>query len=290
MELACKSLVNEGDTVICEAPSFIGSINAFKSYNAHLVGIELEEDGMDLNRLEAALKANPNTKMIYVIPNFQNPSGKTTSLEKRKAIYALAKQYGVMIVEDNPYGDLRFAGENIPTIKSMDEDGIVIYAGSFSKVLAPGIRVGFCVAPAPVIGKMTVCKQVSDVHTAIFPQMLCDQFLERVDFVKHLERLAGIYRHKCNLMLDELDKNLNPAITFTRPQGGLFIWATLPEGGNMMDFCRRSAANKVAVVPGSAFLVSDDTPTRSFRLNFSTPTDEQIVKGCAVLGELSRSL
>ncbi|MBQ2756739.1 MAG: PLP-dependent aminotransferase family protein, partial [Oscillospiraceae bacterium] len=286
-ELACKALVNEHDTVICEAPSFIGVINAFKSYNVNLVGVELEDDGMNIEELEKAITTNKNVKLIYVIPNFQNPKGICTSIEKRKAIYELAKKYGVMILEDNPYGDLRFDGENIPSIKSMDTEGLVIYAGSFSKILAPGIRVGFTVAPTPVISKMTVCKQVSDVHTTILSQMICNEFMKRVDFDAHLDKLAGIYRHKCNLMLAEMDKKVNPKITYTRPQGGLFLWATLPEGVDMMDFCRRCAAEKVAVVPGSAFTVSDDVKTNSFRLNFSTPTDEQIVKGIEILGKIS---
>ena len=286
-ELACKSLVNEGDTVICESPSFIGVINAFKSYNVNLVGVDLEEDGINLEALEKAIRENKNVRLIYVIPNFQNPMGITTSLEKRRGIYELAKRYGVMILEDNPYGDLRFEGENVPSIKSMDTENIVIYAGSFSKVLAPGIRVGYSVAPAPVIQKMTVCKQVSDVHTTILSQIICSEFLKRVDFDAHLARLAGIYRHKCGLMLSELDKKVNPSFKYTRPQGGLFIWMTLPEGVDMMEFCRRCAAEKVAVVPGSAFMVSDDVKTRSVRLNFSTPTDEQIVKGVDILGRIS---
>ncbi len=287
-ELTCKSLVNEGDTVICEAPSFIGVINAFKSYNVNLVGVELEEDGINLEKLEQAIKENKNVRLIYVIPNFQNPMGITTSLEKRRGIYELAKRYGVMILEDNPYGDLRFAGEALPSIKSMDTEGVVVYAGSFSKVLAPGIRVGYAVAPVPVIQKLTVCKQVSDVHTTILSQIICSEFLKRVDFDAHLAHLAAIYSHKCGLMLSELDKKVNPAFKYTRPQGGLFIWMTLPEKADMMEFCRRCAAEKVAVVPGSAFMVSDDVETRSVRLNFSTPTDEQIVKGIDILGRISR--
>ncbi|MBQ3049180.1 MAG: PLP-dependent aminotransferase family protein [Oscillospiraceae bacterium] len=289
-ELACKALVNEHDTVICEAPSFIGVINAFKSYNVNLVGVELEDDGMNIEELEKAITTNKNVKLIYVIPNFQNPKGICTSIEKRKAIYELAKKYGVMILEDNPYGDLRFDGENIPSIKSMDTEGLVIYAGSFSKILAPGIRVGFTVAPTPVISKMTVCKQVSDVHTTILSQMICNEFMKRVDFDAHLDKLAEIYRHKCGLMLSEMDKKVNPKIKYTRPQGGLFIWATLPEGVDMMDFCRKCAAEKVAVVPGSAFTVSDDVKTSSFRLNFSTPTDEQIIKGIDILGKISYTI
>ena len=290
-ELACKVLLNEGDTLFCEAPSFIGSLNAFKSYNVNLVGVPMEEDGMKLDALEEALKTANKPKLIYIIPNFQNPTGLCTSLEKRKAIYELAKKYGVMILEDNPYGDIRFAGENIPSIKTMDKDGIVIYSRTFSKTLAPGLRVGYVSAPKPVIQKMVVCKQVSDVHTNIMAQMICDEYLKNYDMDAHLEEIRAVYRHKCGLMLDEIDKNFSKKITVTKPEGGLFIWATLPEGSDMMGFCNTAVQKyKVAVVPGTAFLIHETDKTSSFRLNFSTPTDEQLIKGCEILGKLSKEM
>lgn len=290
-ELACKVLLNEGDTLFCEAPSFIGSLNAFKSYNVNLVGVPMEEDGMKLDALEEALKTANKPKLIYIIPNFQNPTGLCTSLEKRKAIYELAKKYGVMILEDNPYGDIRFAGENIPSIKTMDKDGIVIYSRTFSKTLAPGLRVGYVSAPKPVVQKMVVCKQVSDVHTNIMAQMICDEYLKNYDMDAHLEEIRAVYRHKCGLMLDEIDRNFSKKITVTKPEGGLFIWATLPEGSDMMGFCNTAVQKyKVAVVPGTAFLIHETDRTSSFRLNFSTPTDEQLIKGCEILGKLSKEM
>lgn len=290
-ELACKVLLNEGDTLFCEAPSFIGSLNAFKSYNVNLIGIPMEEDGMKLDALEEALRTANKPKLIYIIPNFQNPTGLCTSLEKRKAIYELAKKYGVMILEDNPYGDIRFAGKNIPSIKTMDKDGIVIYSRTFSKTLAPGLRVGYVSAPKPVVQKMVVCKQVSDVHTNIMAQMICDEYLKNYDMDAHLEEIRAIYRHKCGLMLDEIDKNFSKKITVTKPEGGLFIWATLPEGSDMMGFCNAAVQKyKVAVVPGTAFLIHETDKTSSFRLNFSTPTDEQLIKGCEILGKLSKEM
>lgn len=290
-ELACKVLLNEGDTLFCEAPSFIGSLNAFKSYNVNLVGIPMEEDGMKLDALEEALRTANKPKLIYIIPNFQNPTGLCTSLEKRKAIYELAKKYGVMILEDNPYGDIRFAGKNIPSIKTMDKDGVVIYSRTFSKTLAPGLRVGYVSAPKPVVQKMVVCKQVSDVHTNIMAQMICDEYLKNYDMDAHLEEIRAIYRHKCGLMLDEIDKNFSKKITVTKPEGGLFIWATLPEGSDMMGFCNTAVQKyKVAVVPGTAFLIHETDKTSSFRLNFSTPTDEQLIKGCEILGKLSKEM
>ena len=291
MELACKSLCDPGDTLICEAPSFIGSLNAFKSYNVNLVGVELDEDGMDPEKLEAALKANPNTKLIYLIPNFQNPTGKTTTLARRKELYALAQKYNTMILEDNPYGDLRFAGEDVPTIKSMDTDNRVIYAGSFSKVLAPGIRVGYGIAPKEVISKMVVCKQVSDVQSNNFGQMLAYRFMNEVDFDAHLARLRSIYKQKAERMMHGIEAHFSSKISYTRPQGGLFLWCTLPEGEDMMGFCKRAVSEyKVALVPGSAFMISENDVTYSFRMNYSTPTDEAIDRGTAVLGGLTKEM
>ena len=290
-ELSCKVMCNEGDTIITEAPSFIGSLNSFKSYNGHIVGVPLENDGVDLNALEDALRSGKNVKLIYLIPNFQNPTGLCTSFEKRKAVYELAKKYGVMILEDNPYGMTRFAGEPVPSIKTLDRDGLVIYSGTFSKVLSPGIRVGYVCAPKPVIQKMVVCKQVSDVHTNILAQMICHEFMTKYNWSEHLKMLPAVYRKKCELMLSEMDKHFSKKITYTRPEGGLFIWATLPDDCDMPAFCRKAVSEyKIAVVPGNAFMISESDKTSSFRLNFSTPSDEQIVKGIGILGKLSHDM
>lgn len=290
-ELAAKVLCNEGDTIICEAPSFIGSLNAFKSYNVNLVGVELESDGINIEKLEETIRENKNTKLIYLIPNFQNPTGLTMSLEKRKRVYELAEKYDIFILEDNPYGDIRFAGDDIQSIKSMDTGGRVIYSGTFSKVLAPGIRVGYCSAPKEIVSKIIVCKQVSDVHTNIWAQVLAERFLKTCDMEKHLVDIRKIYKHKCELMLSEIEKNFSGKVKFTKPEGGLFIWCTLPDDCDMMGFCKRAVAEfKVAVVPGTAFTINETDKTTSFRLNFSTPTDEQIVKGCELIGKLSKGM
>lgn len=290
IELSCKVMCNPHDTIICEDPSFIGSLNSFRSYEVNLVGVPVMEDGISIEGLKEAIKANPNTKILYLIPNFQNPTGITMSLEKRKACYEICRDNGIIIVEDNPYGELRYSGTPIPTIKSMDVDGIVIYCGSFSKVLSPGLRVGYVCANNDIIQKIVVCKQVSDVHTNIYAQMVCHEFMENYNFEEHVKSLQTIYKNKCNLMLDCLTKNLNPKIKFTKPDGGLFLWCTLPDNVNMMDFCKRAVLNKVAVVPGNAFLANEEGQTQSFRVNFSTPTDEQIIKGVELLGELTHDI
>lgn len=290
-ELACKVLLNEGDTLICESPCFIGSLNAFRSYNVNLVGVEMEEDGINLEKLEETLKTEKNVRILYLIPNFQNPTGRTMSLEKRKAVYQLACKYDFIILEDNPYGDLRFAGEHIPSIKSMDTEGRVIYSGTFSKILSPGFRTGYVSAPAPIIQKIVVCKQVSDVHSNIWAQVVCHRFMTSVDLDKHFAELADIYREKCSLMCSYIDNEFSKKITYTKPEGGLFIWCTLPEGSNMQDFCTKAVRDyKIAVVPGNAFSVNENEKSYSFRLNFSTPTNQQICDGMKILAAMTKEM
>lgn len=290
-ELSCKVLLNEGDTLLCESPSFIGSLNAFKSYNVNLVGVELEDDGINLEKLETALKTEKNVKLLYLIPNFQNPTGRTMSLEKRKAVYELACKYDFIILEDNPYGDLRFHGEDIPSIKSMDTEGRVIYTGTFSKILSPGFRTGYVSAPAEIIQKIVVCKQVSDVHSNIWAQVICHRFMTSVNIDEHFAFLRKIYREKCDLMCSYIDNDFSKKISYTKPEGGLFIWCTLPDDCNMTDFCTRAVRDyKIAVVPGTAFCIKETDKTSSFRLNFSTPTNDQITKGMEILASMTREM
>lgn len=288
MDLTTKVLCNEGDVVICENPSFIGSLNCFRSYGCKLVGVPVEADGMDVNALEETLKANSNAKFIYTIPNFQNPSGSTMSLEKRKRLYELAVEYGVIILEDNPYGDLRVSGEKLPTIKSMDTEGIVLYAGSFSKILAPGLRVAYCVGPKQILAKMTVGKQASDTHTPCLNQMIVDEWFKKYDVEAHITKIQGIYKKKLELMCDCIDRELGDFVEYVRPEGGLFIWCRLPDDVNMTEFVKKAVEKKVAVVPGNAFLTDENADSQYIRLNFSTPTDEGIINGVKALGEVAR--
>ena len=288
IELAAKVFCNEGDTVICENPTFIGGLNAFRSCGYNTVGVPIEEDGMNVEALEETIKATPNAKLLYIIPTFQNPAGITTSLEKRKAIYEVCKKYGLMILEDNPYGELRFAGTEIPTIKSFDTEGLVIYCSSFSKILSAGMRVGFVVAPEEVAAKMVVAKQSEDVHTNQFFQMLCYKFMTECDLDAHIAMIRQVYGRKCRLMLDCLEKELPAAVKFTRPEGGLFIWVTLPDGVDATAFLKACMAEKLMIVPGATFNCDVTEGSMSFRLNYSTPSDQQIVEGVARLGKVAR--
>ncbi|MEG0229424.1 MAG: PLP-dependent aminotransferase family protein, partial [Oscillospiraceae bacterium] len=279
----------EGDAIICETPSFIGSLNSFRSFNAKLIGVPVEEDGMNIQLLKNALENNKNVKMIYIISNFQNPSGITTSLEKRKEIYSLAKKHDVVVIEDNPYGDLSFTKKFIPAIKTFDDNGNVLYCGSFSKTIAPGLRVGFVCANKEIIAKMTVAKQGEDVHTNILAQMAVYNFMEKYDYKAHLEKLREIYKNKADLMLNGIKTHFPKEVKVTIPKGGLFIWCTLPENCDMLEFCSVAVKKGVAVVPGNAFMPNAEDKTTSFRMNFSTPTDQKIVKGIEILGEILKS-
>ena len=291
MDLLTKSLCNEGDVVICEEPSFIGSLNSFRSYKVRLRGVPMEKDGMDMEALEKALQEEKTAKFIYTIPNFQNPSGITMSLEKRKKVYELCRDHGVIVLEDNPYGDLRFAGEDVPSIKSLDTEGVVVYAGSFSKVISPGMRVGYVIGPKEVLQKMVVCKQGEDVHSNMWAQIVCHRIMTEYDYEAHLENLRAIYRRKSSILLEAMERYFKPlGITWSHFEGGLFAWCTLPDGVDMLEFVKKATEHKVCVVPGTAFLTDESEPCQSFRINFSTPTDEQLVRGIEILAETAKAL
>lgn len=291
MDLTTKVLCNEGDVVICESPSFIGSLNTFRSYGVRLVGVPLEDDGISIEGLRKALAENPTAKLIYVIPNFQNPTGITMSLAKRKAVYALAKEYQVVVLEDNPYGDLRFAGDSIPAIKTLDTEGLVVYAGTFSKILSSGTRVGYCAAPAELMQKLVVAKQCTDVHTSMLGQLVCYQFLQQTDLEQHMKGLTTIYADKCTHMLAEMDRCFPPEASHTCPQGGLFVWVTLPDGMDGTEFATRLVRDrKICVVPGTAFAIQEGELKQNIRVNFSMPSKEQITKGIEQIGALMQEM
>jgi len=290
IELLCKVLCNEGDAVICENPSFIGALNSFRSIGAETIGVPLTDDGIDTEKLEETLANTPKAKMLYVIPTFQNPAGTTSTLENRKKVYEIAKKYSLIILEDNPYGELRFAGENVPTYKSMDTEGLVVYCSSFSKILSAGMRIGYVCGPKALIQKMVVAKQGEDVHTNQFFQMLCHRFMTERDLDAHIAGINKLYGKKCALMLSELDKHMPKCVKYTRPEGGLFIWCTLPGGTDSSAFIKEALARKVAVVPGTAFNCDTEAKSDSFRLNYSMPSDEEIVKGIGILSDIAREM
>ena len=286
-DLATKALVNEGDAVLVEEPSFVGCLNCFRTYGAKLAGVPMDEDGVNLAALEEAMAREKNVRFFYTIPNFQNPTGITMSYEKRKRVYELAQKYGVVILEDNPYGELRFAGEPVPAIKTLDTDGRVIYCGSFSKVMAPAFRVAFLCADEGLMGPLVVGKQCADVHTNVLFQHICAEYLTKYDYAAHIAEIRELYAKKCRLILAALEREFHPSVRFTRPQGGLFISCTLPDGADAAEFVAEGIRRGVACVPGFAFMTDQKKPSSFFRMNFSTPTDEQIEKGVRILGRLT---
>lgn len=282
-----KVICNEGDIVLTEDPSFLGVLDSIRSNGANLVGVKMEDDGINLADLEEKLQIKPTPKFIYVIPNFQNPTGITMSLKKRKAVYELCKKYGVLILEDNPYGQLRFSGESLPPIKAFDEEGIVVYAASFSKIIAPGIRVACAVGKPEILSAIKKAKFLNDVHSTTWSQVICERILATCDMDAHIEKLKEIYGAKNKIMQDEIAKNFHPSVKYTKPEGGMFVWVTLPDGIDMNQFVAEALENKVALVPGTAFLADTTMPSQSFRMNFSTPSTEDIIKGIKILGELT---
>ena len=287
MEFAAKCLCNEGDIVICENPSFLGALNSFKSVGALLKGVEYKNGDLDLESLENLLVTNDNVKFIYLIPNFQNPTGMTMSLETRKKVLELAYKYDVLILEDNPYGDLLFEGKPIQSIKSLDDKGVVIYAASLSKIIAPGMRVACCIAPKEIIEKFTVAKQANDVNTNLWAQKVMAHYLNDYDMEEHIHIIRQIYKNKCELMLSYMKEYFHPDVQYTHPTGGMFIWVTLPDDVDMLEFVQKAIEQKVAVVPGNAFLDDDTKECHSFRMNYSTPTNEKIKEGVKILGEIT---
>ncbi len=284
IELAAKCLINEGDAVVVEEPSFIGALNAFRSYNAELIGVPLMSDGMDIDVLKEKLKLAKRTKLMYVIPSFQNPSGYTATLEKRKLIYEIALKNNIIIIEDNPYGELAFEGKKLPAIKSMDTEGIVIYCGSFSKILAPGLRVGFVCGHRDIISKLVVAKQISDVHTPMLTQLMVYNYLQKYDLDAAVAKMRALYKEKCGIMVESIEKYFPKEVKHSSPDGGLFVWCDMGEGYDAAAVAKEIVKDNVVFVPGSTFMVDMDAPCSCFRLNYSSMSSEKIVKGIELLG------
>ena len=288
IDLTVKTLVNEGDTVLVEAPSFIGGLNSLRSYGANLKGIRVSEDGLDTDAVEEIVKKE-KIKLIYTIPTFQNPSGITMSLAKRKKLLELAVEYDFYILEDNPYGELRFRGENIATIKSLDTEGRVIYAGSFSKTLSAGMRLGWAIAREDIMKKMIYCKQVADVHTPVVTQMAAYRFFENFDFNLHIQKSCALYGERARAMQEAIRQYFPKECTATDPEGGIFLWCTLPEGADSDALLKEAVARNVAFVPGSSCMIRPEDGKPYFRLNYSLTQPDKIKDGICLLGEVIKN-
>lgn len=282
MDLLCKALINPGDVILVENPSFLGNLQCMKLYQAKLVPVESDENGLIPDKLETAILEH-HPKMLYTIPTFQNPTGKTLSLERRKPIAEMAAKYGMIVAEDDPYRDLRYAGTPIPSIKSFDQEGWVVFLGSFSKIISPGLRVGYMAGDPRILRKCTIGKQSSDVHTANLNQAIVDQFLRRNLLPEHIRTICASYKEQMTAMMEELTR-FPEGTRYTRPEGGLFIWVELPSGINAKELLDKVIPRGVAYVPGTHFF-TDGGHENTLRLNFSASTIEQIHRGMNILRE-----
>ena len=286
MDLLCKALLDPGDTVLVENPSFLGNLQCLKLYQANLVTVESDEDGLIPDDLEMKIKKY-HPKLLYTIPTFQNPTGKTLPDSRRKAVADLANRYGMVVAEDDPYRDLRYEGEKVRAIKSYDQNGWVMFLGSFSKTISPGLRIGYIAGDAGIIRKCTIGKQSTDVHSANLNQAVVDQYLRRNLLPDHIRSICKGYGAKMHQMLQYLEQ-FPEGVSFTRPQGGLFIWAELPVHIDTVKLLSKAVERKVAYVPGTYFC-ADGGHLNTLRLNFSNSTPQQIETGMSILNDLIKS-
>lgn len=283
LDLVGKAFVDPGDTVLVEQPTYLCALDVFRSYGANFASVEMDEDGMKMGALEEALKANPNTKLIYTVPNFQNPTGRTMTEERRKQLAELAEKYDVYVLEDNPYGEIRFAGQHVPAVKSFDKSGHVFYMSTFSKTLAPGFRLGWLVADKAVVNKLTVLKQSADLHTDNLAQFAVAQFFADNDVDAHVKEISALYGKRKDLMLEGIKKYFPEGVKYTDPEGGMFLWVEVPGVDDTVELFKECLEHDVAFVPGDPFFAGEVQPG-AFRLNYSNMKEDQIEVGLKRLG------
>ena len=280
-----KLFLNPGDVVVMESPSYLGAINAFNAYEPNFVEVPTDDGGMIMEELDRILTETENVKLIYVIPDFQNPSGRTWSLERRKKFMEIINKHGIPAIEDNPYGDLRFKGEYQPALKSMDDDGLIIYMGTFSKILAPGYRVAWICANDTIVGKVNLIAQAAALQTSTISALVISKYLDMFDVDEHVEKIREVYKHRCELMINTMRECFPPEARFTDPDGGLFTWVELPETINTRELASKALEKKVAFVPGSGFFPNGGNNC-CMRLNYSCMPDDKIVEGIHRLADV----
>ena len=285
LDFAGNVFLDEGDIVLCESPSYLGALNAFKGYKQRIMEVPTDKEGMITEGLEKILKENDRVKFIYVIPDFQNPTGVTWSLDRRKKFMEVVNKYEIPVIEDNPYGELRYEGEFLPALKSFDTKGLVIYLGTFSKIFCPGYRLGWTCASKDILQKFITCKENSDLQTSTIGQRELSKYIDDYDLDEHVEKIKSTYKKRRDLMLDCMEKEFPEGVSFTHPHGGLFTWVKLPEKLNAQDLMKKCVENKVAYVPGG-FFFPEGNKENYFRLNYSSSKEEKIVEGIKRLGDV----
>lgn len=289
LDFSGKLFLDEGDVVLFESPSYMGAFNAFKAYQPRFMEVPTDEEGMIPDALEKILQTTERVKMIYVIPDFQNPTGRTWSLERRKAFMEIINRYNIPVIEDNPYGELRYEGEAVPSLKSMDEKGLVIFLGSFSKILAPGYRIGWICAAPEILQKYIFIKQGADLQPSTVSQMEISRFMELYDLDAHVERIRKLYGSRRKLMLNTMKETFPAQVKYTNPKGGLFTWVELPENMDAREVLMKCVEKNVAYIPGGAFY-PEGGKENTFRLNFSNMPEDKIVEGIRRIGEVLQSV
>ena len=287
LDFAGKIFIDEGDVVLLESPSYMGALNAFKPYGPQYVEIAMDEEGLIPEELEKALQTTERVKFLYIIPDFQNPTGRTLSVERRKKIMEIANKYDLPIIEDNPYGELRFKGERPPALKSFDTKGLVIYHGTFSKIFTPGLRLGWVCASPQILDQFIIIKQASDLHTSEFNQRITYEYMVKYDIDKHVEKIIDLYRKRREVIIKAMQDEFPPSVKFTLPDGGLFLWVTLPEGIDGVALLEKSLKENVAFVPGAPFY-PNSKKKNTMRLNFSNMPEDRIVEGIKRLAKVMK--
>ena len=285
IDLCGRVFLDEGDGVVCESPSYSGALNAFSAYMPEFIEISTTGHGMHMDELEHTLSSQRNIKLIYVIPDFQNPTGRTWSLEKRKQLIALSNRFELPIIEDDPYSSFRFAGARIPALKSLDTENRVIYLGTFSKALCPGLRIGWVAAGHDVLNKIEIVKQAADIHSNSMAQREIDQYLERNDLDQHVARITSVYGKRKVLMTEAMEQYFPKVCRWTDPEGGIFIWVELPEQINARQVLYRAIEAKVAFIPGGGFFPNSQKEN-TMRLSFAAMTEDKITEGIKRLGNI----
>ncbi|HBY56587.1 MAG TPA: aminotransferase [Candidatus Atribacteria bacterium] len=289
LDLVSKVLLDPGDIVIVELPSYLAALNAFRSYGGEMVGIPMDDEGMRMDSLRETLtqlkKEGKRVKFIYTVSTFQNPAGVTMSILRRKEILEIAREFNVLILEDNPYDKLRFEGEPLPSIYSLDKEGYVISLGTFSKILCPGLRLAWILGNKEIVGKIVIMKQATDLCTTIFNQLIAYEYCTNYDIDKNIESNIEIYRKKRNVMLNALDRYFPAEVIWTKPEGGFFVFATLPEYIDADEMFLEAIKEEVAYVSGAPFF-ANDKGKNTMRLSFCYPSEKDIEEGIKRLGKV----
>ena len=283
LDLSGKVFLDEGDAVLCESPTYLAAISAFRAYGCRFKEVPTDDDGMLPDALEKIIRETHQAKMIYVIPDFQNPTGRSWSMERRKRLAEIAESCGIAVIEDNPYGELRFEGENLPSVKSFDGTGYVLCTGSFSKIFCPGYRLGWIAGDKEAIGKYVLAKQGADLQCNTTAQRETSRYLELFDIDRHIEKIRGVYKKRRDMAINMMEAEFPKEAVFTRPKGGLFAWVELPSAVNARDVLQKCLQKNVAFVPGGSFFPNGGREN-TFRINYSNMPEDRIAEGIKCIG------